>query len=173
MNAVAGSTVMGAYEDCSSLADVCAKHDMWLHLDACWGGGAVVSKKYGHLVAGADRCDSIAWNLHKMLCAPLQCSAFITRHKGNKLLCFPNKFRVKRIKILKLIFALRSSARGEQRVRPLPLPAGQILRRLVRHRGQVNSVREKGRWVQGTTKLHRNPKKITITQFFFSSSGSC
>lgn len=26
------------------------------------------------------RCDSIAWNAHKMLGAPLQCSAFITKH---------------------------------------------------------------------------------------------
>jgi len=32
-------------------------------------------------MTGVERADSIAWNLHKMLCAPLQSSVFITRHK--------------------------------------------------------------------------------------------
>ena len=56
---------------------------MWLHVDACWGGSVVFSKKLKHLMAGSDKVDSIAWNPHKMVGAPLQTSAFIVRHKGD------------------------------------------------------------------------------------------
>jgi len=44
--ATSGSTVMGAYDDLFGLADVCAKRGLWLHVDACWGGAAVLSKKH-------------------------------------------------------------------------------------------------------------------------------
>ena len=42
----------------------------------------VFSKKLRHLMAGSEKVDSIAWNPHKMVGAPLQTSAFIVRHKG-------------------------------------------------------------------------------------------
>lgn len=44
MNATSGSTVLGAYDDLTALAEVCAKHKVWLHVDACWGGSAVLSR---------------------------------------------------------------------------------------------------------------------------------
>ncbi|XP_068236417.1 cysteine sulfinic acid decarboxylase-like isoform X2 [Palaemon carinicauda] len=49
---------------------------------ACWGGTAILSQKYKHNLEGIHRVDSIAWNPHKMLGAPLQCSTFIVKHKG-------------------------------------------------------------------------------------------
>merc|ERR1712127_628003 len=82
VNATSGSTVLGAYDDLTALAEVCAKHKVWLHVDACWGGSAVLSRKLKHLMAGSDKVDSIAWNPHKMVGAPLQASPFIVRHKG-------------------------------------------------------------------------------------------
>ncbi len=39
-----------------------------------------MSRKYRHLMRGSHLADSMSWNLHKMLCVPLQCSAFITAH---------------------------------------------------------------------------------------------
>merc|ERR1712241_1386119 len=82
VNATSGSTVLGAYDDLEALAEVCAKHKVWLHVDACWGGSAILSRKYKHLMRGSDKVDSIAWNPHKMVGAPLQTSPFIVRHKG-------------------------------------------------------------------------------------------
>merc|ERR1712088_743070 len=82
VNATSGSTVHGAYDDLEALAEVCAKHKVWLHVDACWGGSAILSRKYKHLMKGSDLVDSIAWNPHKMVGAPLQTSAFIVKHKG-------------------------------------------------------------------------------------------
>ncbi|CAL1549126.1 unnamed protein product, partial [Lymnaea stagnalis] len=51
-------------------------------IQAAWGGGAFLSRDHRYLFTGAHRADSITWNPHKMMGAPLQCSAFITKHKG-------------------------------------------------------------------------------------------
>ena len=82
VNATSGSTVLGAYDDLSGLAGVCRANQVWLHVDACWGGSVVFSSKLRHLMSGSHLVDSIAWNPHKMLGAPLQTSAFIVKHKG-------------------------------------------------------------------------------------------
>merc|ERR1712062_594469 len=82
VNATSGSTVLGAYDDLTALAEVCRSHKVWLHVDACWGGSAMLSSKLKHLMRGSHLVDSIAWNPHKMVGAPLQTSPFIVRHKG-------------------------------------------------------------------------------------------
>ncbi|XP_046997459.1 acidic amino acid decarboxylase GADL1 [Schistocerca americana] len=80
--ATAGTTVLGAFDPIDQLANVCRKHKLWLHVDACWGGSLILSKKYSHRLTGIDRTDSVSWNAHKMLGAPLQCSAFLLKEKG-------------------------------------------------------------------------------------------
>ena len=82
VNATCGTTVLGAYDPLPEIADVCERHGLWLHVDACWGGAALLSGRWRHLVTGLERADSVAWNPHKMLGAPLQCSLFVTRHDG-------------------------------------------------------------------------------------------
>ncbi|KAM3613538.1 uncharacterized protein V6R79_001117 [Siganus canaliculatus] len=85
VNATAGTTVLGAFDPIHEIADICQKYDLWLHVDACWGGGALVSKKHKHLLKGINRANSVAWNPHKMLMACLQCSAFLVRDKTSLL----------------------------------------------------------------------------------------
>lgn len=82
VNATAGTTVLGAYDPFHQLADVCAQEDLWLNVDACWGGTAMFSRKHRHLMDGVNRADSITWNPHKMMGTSLQCSVFLTKHKG-------------------------------------------------------------------------------------------
>lgn len=53
--ATAGTTVLGAFDPVDEIADICAKYQMWLHVDAAWGGGALMSKKYRHLLKGIER----------------------------------------------------------------------------------------------------------------------
>ncbi|KAK2844058.1 hypothetical protein Q5P01_010717 [Channa striata] len=81
VNATAGTTVLGAFDPIEEIADICEKYDLWLHVDACWGGAALMSKKHKHLLKGIHRVNSVAWNPHKMLMASLQCSAFLVRDK--------------------------------------------------------------------------------------------
>ncbi|KAH3705126.1 hypothetical protein DPMN_080191 [Dreissena polymorpha] len=80
--ATAGTTVLGAYDLLEALADVCDRYGVWLHCDACWGGGALLSNKHRHLMAAVHRTHSLAWNFHKMSGAPLQSAAFLVNEKG-------------------------------------------------------------------------------------------
>ncbi|XP_052769309.1 cysteine sulfinic acid decarboxylase-like isoform X2 [Mya arenaria] len=82
VNATAGTTVLGAYDRLDAIADVCERLGLWLHVDGAWGGSVAVSRKYRHLIQGIERADSMTWNPHKMMGAPLQCSVFLTKHKG-------------------------------------------------------------------------------------------
>ncbi|XP_023931564.1 glutamate decarboxylase 1-like, partial [Lingula anatina] len=81
VNATGGTTVYGAYDPIDEIADVCEKHNIWLHVDCAWGGGVLVSSKHKHLVKGIHRADSVTWNPHKMLGVTLQCSAILLKHK--------------------------------------------------------------------------------------------
>lgn len=82
VNATAGSTVMGAFDDLNAISQICKRQGLWMHVDACWGGAVVLSSVHKRLIDGCQFADSIAWNPHKMIGAPLQCSAFIVRHAG-------------------------------------------------------------------------------------------
>ncbi|XP_001843283.2 acidic amino acid decarboxylase GADL1 isoform X1 [Culex quinquefasciatus] len=82
VNSTAGTTVLGAFDPFERIAAICERHNLWLHVDSCLGGSAILSRKHSHLLAGVERADSLAWNPHKTLGAPLQCSIFLLKHKG-------------------------------------------------------------------------------------------
>uniref|UniRef100_A0A8C1TGL8 Glutamate decarboxylase 1 n=1 Tax=Cyprinus carpio TaxID=7962 RepID=A0A8C1TGL8_CYPCA len=82
VNATAGSTVYGAFDPISEIADICEKYSMWLHVDGAWGGGLLMSRKHRHKLNGIERANSVTWNPHKMMGVPLQCSAILVREKG-------------------------------------------------------------------------------------------
>ncbi|XP_055607467.1 acidic amino acid decarboxylase GADL1 [Uranotaenia lowii] len=82
VNATAGTTVLGAFDPFHEIADVCNKHDLWMHVDSCLGGTAILSKNHASKLSGVERAQSLAWNPHKTLGAPLQCSIFIIKQKG-------------------------------------------------------------------------------------------
>lgn len=81
VNATAGTTVLGAFDPIQQIADICQKYDIWLHVDGCWGGSMMFSKTHSEVLKGIERADSMSWNPHKMLGAPLQCSLFLTKEK--------------------------------------------------------------------------------------------
>jgi glutamate/tyrosine decarboxylase-like PLP-dependent enzyme len=79
VSATAGTTVLGAFDPVRELAAVCRRHGLWLHVDAAWGGGALLSRKQRTLLDGVELADSVTWNPHKLLAAPQQCSTLLTR----------------------------------------------------------------------------------------------
>ncbi|KAJ8385670.1 hypothetical protein AAFF_G00183830 [Aldrovandia affinis] len=85
VNATSGTTVLGAFDPLNEIADICQRHNIWLHVDACWGGAALLSQKHRHLLQGVQRANSVAWNPHKMLMAGLQCCAFMVRDRTGLL----------------------------------------------------------------------------------------
>ncbi|PAA84709.1 hypothetical protein BOX15_Mlig017148g2, partial [Macrostomum lignano] len=80
--ATAGTTVLGVYDPISEVANVCQEFNVWLHVDGCLGGSAILSESRRHLLDGCQRADSLTWNPHKMLGVNLQCSLLLTRHSG-------------------------------------------------------------------------------------------
>lgn len=82
VNSTAGTTVLGAFDPFGRIADICQKYNLWMHIDGCLGGTAILSSNKTYLLAGSERADSFAWNPHKTLGAPLQCSVFILKQKG-------------------------------------------------------------------------------------------
>uniref|UniRef100_A0A4W4HST2 Glutamate decarboxylase 1 n=1 Tax=Electrophorus electricus TaxID=8005 RepID=A0A4W4HST2_ELEEL len=82
VNATAGSTVYGAFDPISEIADICEKYNIWLHVDGAWGGGLLMSRQHRHKLNGIERANSVTWNPHKMMGVPLQCSAILVREKG-------------------------------------------------------------------------------------------
>ena len=72
--ATAGTTVRGAYDPLVPISAICRKHGLWMHVDAAWGGPAILSAKHKWKLEGSQFADSIACNPHKMMGVPLTCS---------------------------------------------------------------------------------------------------
>lgn len=91
VNATAGTTVLGSFDPLDRIADICAKHKLWLHVDGSWGGPVVFSDTLSkERLRGVERADSVAVTPHKMLGVPLTCSFLLGRdlrqfHAANTL----------------------------------------------------------------------------------------
>jgi glutamate/tyrosine decarboxylase-like PLP-dependent enzyme len=63
--AVAGSTNTGSVDAVGELADVANAGDLWLHVDAAYGGGARLSERDRDRVPDLDRAHSVTVDPHK------------------------------------------------------------------------------------------------------------
>jgi glutamate/tyrosine decarboxylase-like PLP-dependent enzyme len=77
--ASAGTTNAGVVDDLAEVADVCAEHDVWLHVDGAYGGAALAAPSVRHRFAGVERADSFIVDPHKWLYAPFDCCALLYR----------------------------------------------------------------------------------------------
>lgn len=77
INATAGTTVTGAFDDIEGVAKLAEREGCWLHVDACYGGTVAFSARHRARLAGAERAQSIAWNPHKMMGMTQQCSVLL------------------------------------------------------------------------------------------------
>uniref|UniRef100_A0A3Q3W3Y1 Uncharacterized protein n=1 Tax=Mola mola TaxID=94237 RepID=A0A3Q3W3Y1_MOLML len=74
-----GTMVQATFDQLDTIADMCEKHKLWMHVDAAWGGS--VSNMYArNLYFSIRRRQHFAsWNPHKMLVAGPPCSALLLR----------------------------------------------------------------------------------------------
>ena len=75
----AGTTNTGAVDPLPALADVCAAHDLWLHVDGAYGAFAALTERGRRALAGIERADSITLDPHKWLFQPFECGAILVR----------------------------------------------------------------------------------------------
>lgn len=79
VNATAGTTVLGAFDDIRGAREICDEFDMWLHVDGAYCGSVLFTKHYKHLIDGVETVDSFSVNAHKMLGTPLSCSIIVAQ----------------------------------------------------------------------------------------------
>jgi sulfinoalanine decarboxylase/sulfinoalanine decarboxylase/aspartate 1-decarboxylase len=84
VNATAGTTVLGAFDDIKAIHEVTKNFkNLWLHVDGAYCGSVLFSDSYRHLLDGVEHADSFSFNAHKMLNVPLSCSIIVTKEKHN------------------------------------------------------------------------------------------
>ncbi len=77
--ATVGTTSTTSIDPVPQIADVCADHDLWLHVDGAYGGIAAVAPEFRWVLEGVERADSLVVNPHKWLFTPIDCSALYVR----------------------------------------------------------------------------------------------
>jgi aromatic-L-amino-acid/L-tryptophan decarboxylase len=79
--ATAGTTNTGAIDPLPAIADLCRDEGIWLHVDGCIGALFAITPTNRHLVAGIERADSLALDLHKGLHAPFDVGCALLRDR--------------------------------------------------------------------------------------------
>lgn len=77
--ATAGTTNTGAIDPLPALAELCSANQLWLHVDAAYGGAVALLPHGRQLLAGWERADSVAFDPHKWFYAPFECGCLLTR----------------------------------------------------------------------------------------------
>jgi aromatic-L-amino-acid/L-tryptophan decarboxylase len=76
----AATTNTGAFDDLNRLADICEREGLWFHVDGAFGALAALSDELKPLVAGLERADSLAFDLHKLMYMPFEVAGVLIRN---------------------------------------------------------------------------------------------
>jgi L-2,4-diaminobutyrate decarboxylase len=88
-----GSTATGACDHLDEIADVAARHQLWLHVDGAHGASLAVShdQSLRKRLAGIERADSVVWDAHKMLMMPALVTAVLFKDERHSYAAFAQK----------------------------------------------------------------------------------
>jgi aromatic-L-amino-acid decarboxylase len=81
ISAVAGSTNTGSIDDLPELADLASREDLWLHVDAAYGGAARFSPELTGRLEALERADSITVDPHKWFFQAYDIGALLVRRR--------------------------------------------------------------------------------------------
>lgn len=81
ITATAGTTDFGNVDPISEIATIASRNNIWLHVDAAYGCGLLLTEKHRYLLNGIERADSITIDYHKSFFQPISSSAFIVKNK--------------------------------------------------------------------------------------------
>jgi aromatic-L-amino-acid decarboxylase len=77
--ATVGTTGVTSVDPCGEIAALCERERLWLHVDAAYAGAAASLPEMRPLFDGWERADSVVFNPHKWMLAPLECTALFFR----------------------------------------------------------------------------------------------
>lgn len=75
----AGTTNTGAVDPLDRLAEVCERERLWLHVDAAYGGPAILTERGRRDLVGLGAADSLALDPHKWLFQPYEIGCTLVR----------------------------------------------------------------------------------------------
>jgi aromatic-L-amino-acid decarboxylase len=79
--ATLGTTGVTAIDPLKEIADICCRHNIWLHVDAAFAGSALILPEYRWMIKGVEYADSFVFNPHKWLFTNFDCSAYFVKDK--------------------------------------------------------------------------------------------
>ncbi len=88
VSACACATPTGAFDPLPQVAEVCRRHQVWLHVDAAHGGAVCLSSRHRHLVEGLALADSVVIDAHKMLFVPALCAFVFYKNREHRFQAF-------------------------------------------------------------------------------------
>lgn len=80
--AMGGTTNNGAVDDLRALRLIADREKCWLHVDAAYGGGMLLSKKHPGTLDGLELADSVTLDPHKWFYAPLDAGAILVKDES-------------------------------------------------------------------------------------------
>jgi aromatic-L-amino-acid decarboxylase len=86
--ATCGTTAAGAIDPLPELGRFCAANGIWLHVDAAWGGAAIIAPSLRRYLDGIEAADSITCDAHKWFSVPMGCGMFFCRHRESVIQAF-------------------------------------------------------------------------------------
>ena len=78
---IAGTTETGNIDPLSELAMIAREVDAHYHVDACWGGSALLVDEYRPMLRGIDQADSVSIDAHKLLYCPMAMGIVLFRNE--------------------------------------------------------------------------------------------
>jgi len=76
----AGTSSTGTIDPLEAMADYCEAEGIWLHVDAAYGGFAIVTEQGKELLRGIERADSIGLDAHKWFFQPYEAGCLLVKN---------------------------------------------------------------------------------------------
>jgi len=77
----AGTTAAGVIDPLDELSAMSQHYELWFHVDAAWGGAAILSRRLKPFLKGIEKADSITCDAHKWLNVPMGAGMFFSSQR--------------------------------------------------------------------------------------------
>ncbi len=86
--ATAGTSSSGAIDPLEAMADFCGAQGIWLHVDAAYGGFALLAEKGKQALRGVEKADSIGLDAHKWFFQPYEAGGLLVKDERKLVQAF-------------------------------------------------------------------------------------
>jgi len=80
--ATAGTTNTGSVDPLEAIASICEQENLWFHVDAAYGGAAILSEKGKIALLGIEKADSLTVDPHKWFFQPYEIGCLLVKDKS-------------------------------------------------------------------------------------------